>query len=316
MFRRGSPAELAYSAFTISVPPAHRRGQIEWPTQAPDAATSFVTVGRTDLDRLAFERASSPQHGTAAAPTVAVFVHGYNRSLQEGIFRLAQMTVDSGFDGEAVLFAWPSQAEVTGYVADKDAATAARDGLVELLTMLAPSRDTGSIALIGHSMGGWLAVEAVRQLRLNGRDSVIHRLSVVLAAPDIDLDVFRSQMAVIGPMRPPMTALVSPDDVALAFSSRIAGGRPRLGSLDVGDAEVQELAQATGLTIVDISTLAASDRFNHDRFVSLAALYPKLSAAEDPAGGPLRRAGAFVFEAAGATLSRPREFAGRIHDGE
>lgn len=46
-------------------------------------------------------------------------------------------------------------------------------------------------------MGAWLTVEALRQLRLARNDAAINRLNVILAAPDIDVDVFRSQMEVI-----------------------------------------------------------------------------------------------------------------------
>ncbi len=39
---------------------------------------------------------------------------------------------------------------------------------------------------------------------LTGRSATLNRLAVVLAAPDIDVDVFRAQMNVIGPLTPPM----------------------------------------------------------------------------------------------------------------
>jgi esterase/lipase superfamily enzyme len=163
-------------------------------------------------------------------------------------------------------------------------------------------------------MGGWLAVEALRQLRLAGRDEVLDRIEVILAAPDIDVDVFRGQMDVIGPLRHPMTILVSSDDRALRISSRIAGKRPRLGALDVSDPRIEPAAVKANVRVIDISALDASDALKHDRYVAVASLYPRVAGAEQSGG--IRHAGAFVFNAIGATLSSPFTLAGRVIAGE
>jgi hypothetical protein len=79
---------------------------------------------------------------------------------------------------------------------------------------------------------------------------------------------------------------------------------------------VQEAALKAKLEIVDVSSLKAPDRLHHDRFASLAALYPRLAAGEANEAG-LRRVGAFVFNAVGATISSPFTLAGRaIGDGQ
>ncbi|MGN8021464.1 alpha/beta hydrolase [Phyllobacterium sp. 22229] len=81
-----------------------------------------------------------------------------------------------------------------------------------MLTSLAGKQTDGSITVVSHSMGGWLTAEAVRQLRITGKNKVFRRLHVILAAPDIDVDVFSAQLAAIGSLSPPMTVLVSRDD--------------------------------------------------------------------------------------------------------
>jgi esterase/lipase superfamily enzyme len=53
---------------------------------------------------------------------------------------------------------------------------------------------------------------------------------VVLAAPDIDIDVFKSQMRRFGKPRKPFFIIVSHDDKVLRFSDFIAGGKQRLGA--------------------------------------------------------------------------------------
>jgi esterase/lipase superfamily enzyme len=82
-----------------------------------------------------------------------------------------------------------------------------------LLKMVASSPQVGDIMVLAHSMGGLVTAEALRQLRSERQDRVIARLRrVILAAPDIDVDVFRAQLQTIGPLSPPMTLLVSKDE--------------------------------------------------------------------------------------------------------
>ncbi|MDR3495467.1 MAG: alpha/beta fold hydrolase [Ancalomicrobiaceae bacterium] len=306
--------DMSYAEFTISVPPQHEAGKIEWPHGNPDAHTDFVTVQHRPLDRVAFEAQIARRQGTKKT-RVGVFVPGYNTNFQEALFRLAQMTSDAGTDAAPILFAWPSEGTVTGYVADKDAATASRDQLVGLLTGLAQNRKIDDITLIAHSMGCWLSAEALRQLRLTGKDAVIKRLTVVLAAPDIDVEVFEAQMAVIGPLSPPMTILVSRDDVALHMSSILANDRQRVGQIDVANPEVQAAARKANVEVVDISHLAADDPFKHNRYAALAAYYPKLADTHSATGG-IKRVGAFVFDAVGTTVSAPFTLVGKAAFGE
>lgn len=315
VFTNGHSRQLNYAAFKISIPPNHRPGNIELPTLTPDPALSFATVQQEVLDKPTFEQLTAARSSPRTPLKASVFVHGFNTNFQEALFRLAQMAVDADVGGAPILFAWPSEAKLTGYLADKDAVTASRDQLAQVLTMLTRDPAVGEVTVIAHSMGAWLTVEAVRQLRLAHNDAAISRLRIVLAAPDIDVDVFRTQMTVIGPLSPPMTVLVSRDDIALSISSLLARERPRLGMINVDDPRVQEAAVRAKLEIIDVSSLKAPDRLHHDRFASLAALYPRLAAAEADGAG-LRRVGAFVFNAVGATISSPFTLAGSAVAGE
>lgn len=315
VFTNGRSTQMNYAEFTISVPPSHKAGNIEYPKRKPDPKTSFVTLEQRVIDKATFEREISRRRGEKKA-NVDVFVHGFNNNFEEALFRLVQISADRESDAVPVLFAWPSQASVTGYVADKDSVTFSRDKLAELLTILGKNQDIGNILVVGHSMGGWLTAEALRQLRLTGQDAVLRRLKVVLAAPDIDVDVFGTQLAVIGPLAQPMTVLVSKDDRALAISSFISGEHQRLGALDVTDPRVQQAAKNANVQIIDISGLSSTDGFNHNRFSELAALFAKRDGASGNGRIPdLRESGAFVFNAVGTTLSSPFILAGKVVGG-
>jgi len=316
IFTNDRARETNYAVFKISVPPGHQPGQIEWPLEGPNPAYSFATVDQSLLDKGSFERAVATRSAASKTDHSLIFVHGFNNNFQESLYRLAQMTADTNFSGAAVLFAWPSEAKATGYIADKDAVTASRDQLASLIATTAKSTK-GRVTLLAHSMGSWLTMEALRQLRLTGRSDVIAKLDVVLASPDIDVDVFRSQLDVLGPLDPPMTILVSRDDIALAVSQRLADHRRRVGAVDIDDPRVQEAALRAHLRIVDISDLASDDAFHHDRFVTLAAYYPRLASSHlQDSGGDIRETGAFVFNKVGATLASPFSLAGSAIAGE
>lgn len=308
---RRSPT-LNLAEYRVSVPPGHVPGRIEWPGTPADPATSFAPLGDRVLDLSSFEAGIAGRGCGEAGANTVIFVHGYNTNFPEALFRVVQMVHDTDRRTIPILFAWPSDANAFGYVADRDSATYSRDALAAVLTGLTRLCSHGRITLVGHSMGAWLTAETLRQLRLAGRHEVIARLQVALASPDIDVEVFQAQLNVIGPLDPPMAVLVSRDDRALSVSSRIAGERQRVGRLDVGNPEVQEAARAGNLVVIDISGVNASDGLNHDRYVNFAGIYARMAAEGVVApGGGLRRAGAFVFNAVGTAVSSPFRLAGR-----
>lgn len=298
-----------YAEMTVSIPPTHKPAQIEWPKgKKSNPATDFAITGQSILSEAQFAAAIAP--GSSASNRLGIFVHGYNYNFQESLYRLAQLSYDAKLQGTMIAFSWPSQAAVAGYVADKESATYSRDYLAALMIQSVKGRGGEDVVVFGHSMGGWLVVEALRQLKLSGRDDVLDKLNVILAAPDIDSDVFRTQMLVIGKMKHPLTVLVAGDDKALAVSRLISASTNRVGTLDVNDPKIAEAARQAGVTLIDISQVQASDTARHSRFVDVVGLYPSLVATNQRQD--LRHAGAFVFNAAGATLSSPFRIVGGV----
>lgn len=295
--------KLQLERFTLSVPPNHKLTRIEWAKGDPDPAKNFVVTEREIRPTSELGTASVAAGAVRLKPgkrDVVIFVHGYNYNFQESLFRLAQLVADGGLDDAPVLFAWPSAASVTGYVADRDAITYSRDDLAYVLRKLADQSQVGRITVFGHSMGAMLVAEALRQLRLTGQDQTIERLGdVVLAAPDIDIDVFRRQMETIGPLDPPITLLVAPDDRALRISAQLTGSRSRLGSRDVDDPQVQAMSVTNGIQVIDISDVSSPDAMMHSRFVGLVSVFPRM---RDEGETMLAQAGAFVLNPLTAVL--------------
>ena len=190
-----------------------------------------------------------------------MFVHGFNNGFDDGIYRLTQIAADTSYPGTPVLFSWASGGRITDYVYDKESANAARDDLEATLRLLAATK-VKSIDIIAHSMGTWVTMEALRQLAITGDRDLRGKLGyVILASPDIDVDVFKKQMLRYGKPDKPFTVLLSGDDRALQISGLISGSRPRVG--DYNDAA--DLA-SYGVIVVDLTRTKSGDRLNHAKF--------------------------------------------------
>jgi len=256
--------EIGLARVTVSVPPNHISGQTERPKNLPpDPRTDFTILSPRPYDdeRLFVEGVNS---ALATRPkgerTVLVFVHGYNTTLTFATLRLAQFVEDSGYTGVPVLFSWASRGKAFDYVYDLNSTLHARDDLIKTAKLIEQTAAEG-FDLVAHSMGNFLTVEAMRQAKLEGKFNRTGRLrNIILASPDIDVDVFKKQIAPFPKKNRRFYVLISKDDKALAASRKIAGGVNR-----VGNESANELA-ALGATVIDLSQVNDKSSLNHSKF--------------------------------------------------
>ncbi|WP_394892439.1 alpha/beta hydrolase [Mesorhizobium sp. AaZ16] len=253
----------SYARVDITVPAIHKTGAIERrkKRQKPDPAKFFVANDVAGYESEAAFSNALRADIAARGGRALVFIHGYNTAFDSAIYRVTQIAHDAGYSGTPVLFSWASGGKTVDYVYDSNSASAARDALEETLRLVARS-GAKRIDIIAHSMGNWVTMEALRQLAITGDRDLDGKLGdVVLASPDIDVDVFKTQMARYGKPKKPFFLFLSDDDRALRLSSLIAGNKPRLG--DYGKA--QDIAEY-GFVVVDLSNVESSDRLNHMKF--------------------------------------------------
>ena len=226
-----------------------------------DKSRHFTIAETVTLTQAAFVEQFKSQAGAANRfkGQVLVFVHGYNYSFDDAIFRTAQIAKDMDFDGPAVTFSWRSAGGMLKYRHDLDTAKEAREGLRELLTLIA--RDTGATAvnLIAHSMGNDPVTEVLRanaETRRSGGTAPDFALNeVVLAAPDVERGVFgRHAAAFAGIAKGGITLYASKNDKALALSKRYAGEQVRAG--DVPDDK--GIVLVPGVESIDVSDASTS----------------------------------------------------------
>jgi esterase/lipase superfamily enzyme len=90
--------------------------------------------------------------------------------------------------------------------------------------------------------------------------------NVLLAAPDVDVDLFREAVLDMGQSRPSFTLFVSQDDRALAISRRIWGDAVRLGAIDPEQEPYRSELDKSGITVLNLSKLRTGDPLNHSKF--------------------------------------------------
>lgn len=230
---RGRLESLRFARYDVSVPPDRVPGDINYPDarRAPDPARDFLTTGAEFYPQAPAFRADLRRALARNGGEAVVFVHGYNNTFAEGLYRFAQVGHDLKVPGVLVHYSWPSRANVMGYAYDRDSALFARDGFEHLLREV---RAAGArrIVIIAHSMGGALSMETLRQMAISGDAETLSRLGgMVLISPDLDVDVFRAQARRIGRLPDPFIIFTSRRDRALQLAARLTGDSARLGNL-------------------------------------------------------------------------------------
>ena len=227
--------EMRFARYDVAIPPQRDVGEIRYAKpRRPNVSTDFVTTDQRIYAADADFRADLGKALAANGREAVIFVHGFNNTFTEGLYRIAQLHHDLEVPGVALHYSWPSAAEPLGYVYDRDSIMFAREGLEELIR---EARAAGAtrITLVAHSMGSFLSMEALRDIALRDGRIMPELRGVILISPDIDVEVFRMQARDIGTLPQPFVIFGSDRDRVLRLSALITGQRGRLGSLDSVD---------------------------------------------------------------------------------
>ena len=269
MFSGERALEPAFAEITVSIPPANVRktGEVAWPKKLPpNPATDFAAIKADIIDRDAAEHWLAQSVRKSPDRSVLVFIHGFNNRFEDAVFRFAQIVHDSNTHSVPVLVTWPSRGSVLAYGYDRESTNYSRNALESLFQYLARDPEIGEVNVLAHSMGNWLALESLRQMAIrNGRLPDKFK-NVMLAAPDVDVDVFRSQIADMGARHPQFTLFVSRDDRALAVSRRVWGNVARLGAIDPEQPPYKAELEENRIAVVDLTAIKAGDDLHHSKF--------------------------------------------------
>ncbi|CAN7701640.1 alpha/beta hydrolase [Bosea sp. LjRoot9] len=222
------------------------------------------TVGE-DWSVLGIDRRTSSDAARSFAQAVngrdvLLYVHGYNETFESAVRSAGQLSHALEFQGRTALFSWPSGGALLDYGYDRESALWSRDGFVQALRALVNNPTVGRIHIVAHSMGTFLTLEALRELR--AETDVSSRIgAIVFASPDVDIDAFEQTVSKLGPLAQRMTLIIDPGDRALAVSARIAGGVARAGAAE------RSRLEALGVRVADTSGRGWS-MLRHNLFLS------------------------------------------------
>jgi esterase/lipase superfamily enzyme len=260
---------LVFGAARVRVPEDHKIGKIELPSsikffgfeiyeQKLNPDEHFIIKEVRLLDDQALRDIISAK----ASDEALVFIHGYNNSFDDSLYRMAQIVWDLQYRKVAVLFTWPSRGSTLDYIYDQQSALTASSSLSQLLKRLRESYGIKRIHIIAHSMGNLLMMEALKG-QIVVKDP-IRIAELIMAAPDVDRDYYRLHAPEVRKICDGMTLYASSNDKTLQISRKLAGGIPR-----AGDVPPSGPILVSGVDAIDVSVVGADLLgLNHDVFAS------------------------------------------------
>jgi esterase/lipase superfamily enzyme len=249
---------LRYGRAVVTIPLTHVTGNIELPKlwklqREPDPSKHFVVKSVVPMDKEGVRREMLERLGAVGDKAILLFVHGYYMSFPEAAMRTAQLAHDLQFAGVPFFYSWPSAAQLLSYWQDEESAELSEVPFQKLLDDLSlpPATD---IYIVAHSMGNRIVSNALKA-RVEAGKETKHVREVLLAAPDINAELFRTVIAPkLAAMKGTRTTIyASSSDLALK-ASKIVHGFRRLGETTGGVFTYQ------GLDTIDASKATQVNR--------------------------------------------------------
>jgi esterase/lipase superfamily enzyme len=243
----GERGPLSYGVAQVTIPRTHRVGLLEAPSILrlefkPDPTKHVVLTSLQSLSHEAWRAELAKRATTLGNVGILVFIHGYNVAFQDAARRAGQLSHDLGFAGPTVLFSWPSQGGLVDYTVDEQAAEWSIPDMKDVLASLGTIAQNTPVYVIAHSMGNRVLARGFKALVAEDAKKLAAYRQIVLAAPDIDADVFRREIgpAILG-KGPRVTLYASSNDKALIASRKVHGGYKRLGESGEGIVVMRDL---------------------------------------------------------------------------
>ena len=150
---------------------------------------------------------------------------------------------------------------------------------------------------MAHSMGNWVMVEALGQMSIRQGRIFPKIKNVIMASPDLDVDVFRSELLQIAKPRPRTTIFLSQDDKALTLSGHLGGEIDRVGAVDPDKEPYRSKLKEFNIVVINLTKLRTGDELNHSKFAEspeiIRLVGKRLIEGQEIAGRDLTLANAF-----------------------
>ena len=231
---RDDPGVVHYGSSRVFIPKSHKIGSIGspwWKRLLTLTDDRLRLLGVSELERDAYWGGIAAHLAAVSAEerNALIFVHGYNVSFEDAALRAAQIGFDLSIKGAMAFFSWPSEGVPAGYPADEATIEASEGAIADFMTDFAERSGAASVNIIAHSMGNRGVLRAVNRIaaaaqRRSGRPFG----QIILAAADVDADVFRQLSKAYAEVASRTTLYVSKRDLAVE-ASRWLHAFPRAG---------------------------------------------------------------------------------------
>lgn len=241
----------------VSIPKSHEIGKVESPSilrlEVREDVRKHIVLQRTEPEaESVFYQQLRQRVQQSDKAEVFVFVHGYNVTFDAAARRTAQIAYDVKFAGAPIFFSWPSQGGLLQYTVDETNVAWTVPHLKQFLLDVVEKSGAKSVNLIAHSMGSRALTQALRELELELKEQSALFNQVILAAPDIDAEIFRRDLApALVRASQHVTLYASSNDQALAASKKVHGYL-RAGESGNG------LVVTNGVDTIDVSLIDTS----------------------------------------------------------
>jgi len=255
--------------------PEHAIGEMKDKTLTGGKRRDFVLKDATlRMKREAFFSRLFRADGSDEKRDILFYIHGYNTTFDKAALTMAQVASDLDFRGDALFYSWPSTGKVLGYVRDQNNTDWSRKNLTGFLRELATRADDKSICLLAHSMGNRELLGAFLEVMREQSDLRKKFRVIILAAPDIDSEIFCRDMAPkLADANTFVTIYVARQDKALKLSNKV-NGYVRTGYVD---GEPIVIPGIDTVDVTNINTVAGGHcYFARSRYV-LADIYTILN---------------------------------------
>jgi esterase/lipase superfamily enzyme len=222
---RAQTDDLQLGTLDVSIPRDHRMAVIERPSILKfefreDPEKHVVLLSVTPRSEQEFYSELAAKVDSSPGKDAFVFVHGFDNSFEEAAWRTAQISYDLGFQGAPIMYSWPSKGKLSDYTADEATIDWTSAHLEKFLEAVAAQSHATTVHLIAHSMGNRALTRALAAIAAQHPVPPMFK-QVFLAAPDIDVGLFR-QLAVTFPSAAAhVTLYASSRDKAILTSERI-----------------------------------------------------------------------------------------------
>lgn len=193
-------SDISYGKCMVSIPNDHQPGELESASIFKlefheDPNKQIVILNVTRKDEKAYFAEIAKKVGRSKHKSALIYISSFSLSIEDAARRMAQIAYDLKFDGVPVLYGRPPQVNKTGNIANADAIDSTQSRMETFLNGFASKTSAKNIYLIAHDVDSRSLMNTLDSLTRKNPKYKNRFKMIILAAPDIDADIFKDQIA-------------------------------------------------------------------------------------------------------------------------